>query len=82
MITFCEMYKMLEKNGPGKAISSEGTQYRIEAIDGNIIAFPRTGRVTIHKDCWMKPITCQKTRAGGIYNGKFTIFDWFYGFRD
>ena len=77
MISFSEMYKMLEGKGPGKAISSRGTIYRIEARNNNIIAFPKSGRITIHNDCWSNPITCQGTRAGGIYNGPYSIFDWY-----
>jgi hypothetical protein len=77
MIGFSEMYEMLEKKGPGKAISSKGTVYRIEAKNNNIIAFPKSGKVVIHNDCWTKSITCQGTRAGGIYNGSYTIYDWY-----
>ena len=40
---------------------------RGEAKNGNILGFPRSGRVTIHPDCWEETITCQGTRAGGIY---------------
>ena len=27
-------------------------KYRVEAMNGTIVAFPRSGRVTIHLDCW------------------------------
>ena len=77
MISFSEMYEMLEKNGPGRAVSSEGTEYRIEAKNGKIIAFPKSGQVTIHEDCWGDSLTCQGTRAGGIYNGPYSIYDWY-----
>ena len=77
MINFYEMYKMLDKKGPGKAISSRGTVYRIEARNNSIIAFPKSGRITIHDDCWGNSLTCQGTRAGGIYNGSYSIFDWY-----
>lgn len=77
MIKFLEMYNMLKKNGGGEVISSKGTKYKIEAINGNIVAFPKKGRITIHEDCWMKSLTCQGTRAGGIYNGTYSIFDWY-----
>jgi hypothetical protein len=76
MPTFIEVYNKLLKKGNGKVISSRGTEYRVEARDGKIIAFPKAGRITIHEDCWGKNITCQGTRAGGIYNGKYSIYDW------
>jgi hypothetical protein len=63
--------------GPGKALSSKGTEYRIEAKNHKIVAFPKSGRITIHEDCWGKNITCQGTRAGGIYNGPYSIYDWY-----
>jgi hypothetical protein len=81
MTSFDEIYQALQAGGPGRATSTRGTAYRIEAFDGNIVAFPRTGRVTVHKDCWLQPLTCQRTRAGGIYNGPFTILDWYAEFR-
>jgi hypothetical protein len=77
MIPFYDVYNLLIKAGPGKAVSSRGTEYRIEAKNGNIIAYPRSGRVTIHEDCWGENITCQRTRAGGIYNGSYSIYDWY-----
>jgi hypothetical protein len=77
MLNFSEIYNLLEKKGPGKAISSKGTIYRIEAKNGAIVAFPKKGRITIHDDCWGKSITCKGTRAGGIYNGPYSIYDWY-----
>ena len=77
MSTFEEVYQLLLLKGPGRAISSRKTAYRIEAINGNIVAFPKSGRVYIHPDCWGKNITCKRSRAGGIYNGPYSIFDWY-----
>ena len=77
MVDFDSVYNLLKKRGPGYAVSSRGTKYRIEALDGNIVAFPRSGKVTIHRDCWGQNETCQRTRAGGIYNGSYTIYDWY-----
>lgn len=77
MSTFDQVYNLLMLRGPGRAESIRGTIYRIEAIDGNIVAFPRSGKVIIHQDCWGENITCQGTRAGGIYNGPYDICDWF-----
>jgi hypothetical protein len=75
--TFSQVYKLLQRKGPGRTVSSRGTKYRIEAMKGNIVGFPRSGRVTIHPDCWEETITCQGTRAGGIYNGPYSIYDWY-----
>lgn len=77
MYTFNEVYNLLLMKGSGKTISSRGTEYRIEARNGNIIAFPKSGRITIHEDCWGMNITCQKTRPGGVYNGSYSIYDWY-----
>jgi hypothetical protein len=103
--TFKQVYALLARKGPGRAESTSGTLYRIEALNGNIVGFPRRGRVTIHEDCWYRiealngnivgfprrgrvtihedcwgqEITCQGTRAGGIYNGPYSIYDWYRG---
>jgi hypothetical protein len=77
--TFKQVYALLAQKGPGRAESTSGTLYRIEALDGNIVGFPRRGRVTIHEDCWGQDITCQGTRAGGMYNGTYSIYDWYRG---
>ena len=79
--SFKAVYDCLKRCGPATCISSRGTKYtvRAEITAGRptIIACPRTGEVRIHKDCWGEPLTCQKTRAGGIYNGDPSIYDWF-----
>ena len=77
MIEFAEIYSLLVSKAPGKVTSSRGTEYRVEARIGKIIAFPKLGRITIHEDCWTKSITCQGTWAGGIYNGLYSIYDWY-----
>ena len=78
MISFSEMYEMLEKKGPGRAVSSKGTVYRVEARNEEIICFPKKGRVTICKCCWMKqPFSHYGNRTGGVYNGPYSIFDWY-----
>ena len=77
MPSFEQVHALLRRNGPGHATSSKGTGYRIEAINDNIVAFPRAGRITIHKDCWGQNLTCTGTRAGGIYNGPHSIYDWY-----
>lgn len=77
MPTFNEVYGLLLRKGPGRSESSRGTQYRLEAKGGNILAFPKKGRVTIHPDCWGQSLTCQGTRSGGVYNGPYSIYDWY-----
>jgi len=76
-IHLCILWLKLVERGPAKVTSSRGTEYRVEARNGNIIAFPKSGRITIHKDCWGKAITCQGIRAGGRYNGSYSICDWY-----
>jgi hypothetical protein len=75
--SFAEVYELLLWHGPGRAISNRGTQYRIEARSGKIVAFPKSGRISVHEDCWGQRTTCQGTRAGGLYTGPYSIFDWF-----
>jgi hypothetical protein len=74
---FHAVYELLLQKGPARAISTRGTEYRIEARRGKIVAFPGSGRITIHEDCWGENTTCHGTRAGGIYNGAYSIFQWF-----
>jgi hypothetical protein len=79
--SFKQIYDCLRHYGPATCVSSRGTKYtvRAEITAGRptIIGCPRTGEVRIHEDCWGQPLTCQRTRAGGIYNGDPSIFDWF-----
>ena len=79
--TFQEVYDCLRRRGPGRALSTRGTEYSVKAelvrdIPA-IIARPRSGRIVIHEDCWGDNITCQGTRAGGVYNGPYSIYDWY-----
>lgn len=79
--SFGEVYYCLKRYGPATCVSSRRTKYtvRAEITAGRptIIACPRTGEVRIHEDCWAQPLTCQRSRAGGIYNGDPSIYDWF-----
>ena len=79
--SFGEVYDCLKHYGPATCVSSRRTKYtvRAEITAGRptIIACPRTGEVRIHEDCWAQPLTCQRSRAGGIYNGDPSIYDWF-----
>ncbi len=79
--SFSEAFRILQLNGPARVISSRDTVYTVEAWtmrDGNsaIRARPGSGYVYIHSNCWGKDVTCQGTRAGGIYNGKKNIYAW------
>lgn len=80
--SFQEVYDCLKYHGPATCVSSKGTRYtiRAEITSGRatIIGCPRTGEIRIHEDCWGQKHTCQGTRAGGIYNGEPSIYDWYY----
>jgi hypothetical protein len=79
--TFQQVYDCLKKHGPARVTSSRGTSYEVHAEwrknQPVIVGYPRTGEVRIHKDCWGQDITCQGTRAGGIFNGNPSIYDWY-----
>jgi hypothetical protein len=79
--TFDQVYSRLQVAGPGRAVSSKGATYRVTSAVAKgqkaIIAWPRSSRITIHEDCWGENTTCQRTRAGGVYNGKPSIYDWY-----
>ena len=80
--TFAEVFALLVARGPAGVVSSIGTNYTVTAKiprDGvkTIIAKPRSSEVRIHEDCWGAALTCKRTRAGGIYNGSPSIFDWY-----
>ena len=85
-IPFQKVYDSLLQHGPAKIISSLGTEYTVEAVtvqkgkrigERVIKAYPKSGCIYIHTDCWGDNINCQKTRAGGIYNGEYSIYDWY-----
>lgn len=79
--SFEEAYGRLLRAGPANVVSSRGTAYRVTAElerSGRrvLIARPRSSQVRIHEDCWGDDTTCQRTRAGGIYHGSPSIYDW------
>lgn len=81
LLSFPDAYQLLRQHGPALVISSRGTKYNVEAWtmrngDHVIRAKPSSGIIYIHQDCWGKDVTCQGTRAGGIYNGEKNIFRW------
>lgn len=79
--TFDEVYARLQAAGPATVVSSRGFTYTVTAEmrdRGRVIeARPRSSKVSIHEDCWGDDTTCQDSRAGGIYNGDPSIYDWF-----
>jgi hypothetical protein len=82
--TFDDVYRRLRARGPASVMSSRGTPYIVTADEERtgrrvIIARPRSGQVRVHEDCWGDDVTCQRTRAGGIYNGWPSIYDWHRG---
>jgi len=80
-ISFDNAFRLLQLKGPARVVSSRNTEYTVEAWtmrNGKqaIRAMPKSGIIYIHSDCWGNDITCQGTRAGGIYNGEDNIFKW------
>ena len=80
--TFGDVYRRLHAKGPASVRSSRGTPYIVTADEERtgrrvIIARPQSSQVRVHEDCWGDDVTCQRTRAGGIYNGSPSIFDWY-----
>jgi hypothetical protein len=80
--TFEQVHRCLEKHGPAAVRSSRGTPYKVYAESRRgepaVVGYPRSGHVVIHKDCWGEKTTCEGTRAGGIFNGNPSIYDWYW----
>jgi NAD(P)H-dependent flavin oxidoreductase YrpB (nitropropane dioxygenase family) len=83
--TFSQVFRCLQENGPAHVVSTIGTSYQViaetQVRDGRqvIVGRPGGGQVRVHEDCWGDDITCQGTRAGGIFNGSPSIYDWYRG---
>lgn len=82
MPTFMQVYDCLVSHGAITIVSSTGTEYTVNAYrmrNGKLTirASPRSGHVYIHEDCWGHDETCQGTWATGIYNGRYSIYDWY-----
>jgi hypothetical protein len=79
--TFMDVHRCLEKHGPATVKSRRGITYKVWAErrkdEPAIVGYPRAGEVAIHSDCWGSDITCAGTRAGGIFNGTPSIYDWY-----
>lgn len=86
MIPFNNIYNCLLNRGPAEVRSAKGTKYIVEAKvlskggrsgEKVIVAKPKSGAIYLHEDCWGHDVNCQGTRAGRIYNGPYSIFDWY-----
>lgn len=79
--SFQKVYDCLESSGPAIVISSRGTEYQVTAEDRDgtptIVGRPGGGEIRIHEDCWGNDMTCERTLAGGIFNGNPSIYDWY-----
>jgi len=67
--SFNQVYELLQVKGPGEPCQAGEQSTELTPRMEVSLAFPRKGRVTIYRDCWGESITCQGTRAGGVYNG-------------
>lgn len=85
--SFIDVYLKLISKNQAKVVSSKGTQYTVKAGtltkgrrkgEKAIIANLRSGKIYIHQDCWGQDLTCQGTRASGLYEGNFSLFDWYH----
>jgi hypothetical protein len=77
---FEEVWGCIQKRGTFLAVSTRGTEYRVTAETNRagtkvLVARPGSGAVYVHADCFGDDITCQGTRAGGIYNGSPSVWD-------
>jgi hypothetical protein len=89
-VTFADMYDCLLKHGPATIVSTDGTPYEVtarpttkgknagvETIIGQLPSGKPNDAVRIHEDCWGLDETCSGTRAGGLLNGKPSLYDWY-----
>jgi Family of unknown function (DUF6308) len=78
--SFEDVWGCIQSRGTFVAVSTRGTEYRVTAETDRageevLVARPRSGAVYIHANCFGHDITCQGTRAGGIYNGSPSVWD-------
>ena len=82
---FMQVFECLQALGPALVVSSLGTQYLVTAeitsSGPTIIGRPGSGQVRVHDDCLGEDLTCQRTRAGGIFNGSPSIYEWYSAVR-
>lgn len=80
--SFDEVYQRLLAYGPARVVSSRDAAYDVSAeFRGIQVIIARLvgkkGEIRVHADCWGDAETCQRTRAGGIYNGDPSIYGWY-----
>lgn len=78
--SFEDVWACVRSRGTFLAVSTRGTEYRVTAETNRaglkvLVARPGSGAVHVHADCFGDNITCQGTRAGGIYNGSPSVWD-------
>lgn len=78
--SFEDVWACIQMRGTFVAVSTRGTEYRVTAETNRaglkvLVARPGSGAVYVHVDCFGDDITCQGTRAGGIYNGSPSVWD-------
>jgi uncharacterized protein DUF6308 len=77
---FEDVWACIQSRGTFVAVSTRGTEYRVTAETNRagqkvLVARPGSGAVYVHADCFGDDITCQGTRAGGIYNGSPSVWE-------
>jgi hypothetical protein len=78
--SFEDVWGCIQSRGRFVAVSTRGTEYRVTAETNRagqkvLVARPASGDVYVHADCFGDDITCQGTRAGGIYNGRPSVWE-------
>lgn len=74
---FESVYRLLRKAGGCKIKACDGKEYTISAEQGNIVLHNRSGRFTVHEDCWGKEKTCKGEKVGFLYTGSNSIINWY-----
>jgi Family of unknown function (DUF6308) len=78
--SFDDIWACILGRGTFRAVSTRGTEYRVTAQTNRagqrvLVARPASGAIYVHADCFGQDITCQGTRAGGIYKGSPSVWD-------
>jgi Family of unknown function (DUF6308) len=77
--SFDDVWNCIHARGGMRVVSTRGTEYQVTAGESKgrrvLLGRPRSGTIYVHADCFGQDITCQGTRAGGIYNGSPSVWD-------
>jgi hypothetical protein len=87
MISFDQAYRILQAKGPAQITSRKGTEYTVYAhiiskneregeLSIRAVVLNKKGLeqyIYVHADCWGAKETCQRTRAGGLYDTNLAI---------